>query len=340
MGLFLRAAIYDDARAVEACVQQRIPLRLAESLNPGFIKASATSPNSAGGFLVPNELEAEILSLRDLAGVYRRIARVLPIGSDNRAWPRRVSGNTAAFVNENTTVTGSTPVFDSIQFNAKKIASLVLLSSEIYEDETVGLAAWVAEEMAWSFADLEDSAAFNGDGTSTYYGIRGMTQLAIDGSHNAGKVTASANTYGALTATDIASFLGAVPNYAIANARLVMNHVAFANTLYRLAQASGALISQNINGEVVWTYLGIPISLTPKLPASTSSITGKAMMLCGDFRLGAAIADRRGIVIARSEDRYLDSDQIAVRGTERIDIVTSGMGDNTSAGPVVALVAP
>jgi HK97 family phage major capsid protein len=177
-GLFLRAAIYDDGAAVEKCFEQRIPLVLAETLKPGFLKASATNINSAGGFLVPNELEQEILNLRDLAGVYRKIARVLPIGSDSRAWPRRVSGNTASFVNENTTVTASTPVFDELRFNAKKIAGLVQVSSEVYEDETVGLAAWVAEELAWSFADLEDSAAFNGDATSTYYGIKGMTQLA------------------------------------------------------------------------------------------------------------------------------------------------------------------
>jgi hypothetical protein len=119
-----------------------------------------------------------------------------------------------------------------------------------------------------------------------------------------------------------------------------MNHVAFANTFYRLAQASGALTSQVVNGEMTWFYLGIPITLTPKLPSATTSITGKAMMLAGDFRLGAAIAQRRGVTVRRSEDRYLDSDQIAVIGTERVDIVTFGMGDNTTAGPIVSLVAP
>jgi HK97 family phage major capsid protein len=341
MGLFLRAALYDDARAVEQCVERRIPLRLAEGKPPiGFVRASATSPNAVGGFLVPDELENEILNLRDLAGVYRRIARVLPIGSDKRTWPRRVAGTSAAFVAEGAAVTASTATFDGLDFAAKKIAALVQLSSELYEDETAGLAAWLAEELAWSFADLEDSAAVNGDATHTYYGIRGMTFLATDGNHNAGKFTASANTYGALTTTDIGAFLGLVPNYAIANARLVMNHAGFANTFYRLAQSSGALTSQVINGEATWFYLGIPITLTPKLPSQTTSISGKAMMLCGDFRLGAAIAQRRGVTVRRSEDRYLDSDQIGVIGTERVDIVTHGMGDNTTVGPIVSLVAP
>src|SRR5262249_26214865 len=128
--------------------------------------------------------------------------------------------------------------------------------------------------------------------------------------------------------------------YAIGNAHLVMSHAGFSNTLYRLAQASGALTSQVINGENTWFYLGIPVALTPKLPSSTGSLSGKVLMLAGDFRLGAAIGDRRGVVVARSEDRYLDSDQVAVRGTERIDIVSFGLGDNVSAGPIVALVAP
>jgi HK97 family phage major capsid protein len=325
---------------VEKCRELGIKLQLAETLDrrKGFIKASGESINAAGGFLAPNELEREILSLRDLAGVYRSNARNITLGSDSRSFPRRVTGTTASWTAEGAAVTASQASFDEIRFNAKKLASLVLVSSELYEDETAGFAAWIAEEMAWGFADQEDNAAFNGDGTSTYVGIRGMTQLAIDGSHTAGKYTASANSYGALTAADLAGFLGLVPNYAIGNAAIYVSHAGFANTLWRLAQASGALTSQTINGEVTWFYLGVPIRLTPKLPSSTGSLSGKVMMIAGDLKLGAAIGTRRGVTIRRSEDRYLDTDQIGVIGTERVDIANFGLGDNSAAGPIVSLV--
>jgi hypothetical protein len=51
----------------------------------------------------------------------------------------------------------------------------------------------------------EDDCGFNGDGTSTYGGIRGVTQLLIDNSHNAGKVAATTGhpTFAEIDATDI-----------------------------------------------------------------------------------------------------------------------------------------
>jgi HK97 family phage major capsid protein len=330
-GLQIRAAIYGDAAAIKECVKLGIR-----------IKSQTEGVNSAGGFLVTDELEKEILSLRDLAGVFRKNARVLPIGSDARSWPRRVTGLTVAATGEGSAAGESSAAFDAIGFTAKKLAGLVRLSSEVYEDETVGLAAWLAEELAWSFADQEDSWGFTGDGTSAFGGVRGLTALAVDGNHNAGKYTAaSAHTaFNTLDATDIAGFVGLLPAYAVPSASFFMSHAAFSNCFFRIAQVNGALTNAIENGETVWRYLGIPIRLTPKLPTSTSSLTGKAMMFCGDLRLAAAVAQRRGVTVRTSEDRYLDTDQIAVLGTERIDIVTHGMGDNTTAGPLVALVAP
>src|SRR5258708_471949 len=191
-GLFLRAAIYDSGTAVAKCRELGIELKLAEEKPPkGFLKAAAESVNAAGGFLVPNELEREILSLRDQAGVYRANCRVVPVGSDNRTWPRRTGGITASFITENTPITDSTASFDGITFAIKKLGGLVKVPSELFEDETVGLAQWFAAEIAYAFASKEDDCGFNGDGTSTYSGIRGLTFLATDGSHNASKIAAA-----------------------------------------------------------------------------------------------------------------------------------------------------
>lgn len=330
-GLQIRAAVYGDEAARLKCDELKIA-----------VKAQSEGVNTAGGFLVAGELEHEILTLRDLAGVFRKNARSIPIGSDVRSWPRQVTGTTAGFVAENAAATESSASFDEIKFTAKKIAGLVRLSSEIYEDETVGLAQWFAEELAWSFADQEDGAGFIGDGTSSYGGMRGLTFLAVDGQHNKGKYTAATghNTFTLLDSPDIAGLIGTLPSYALASASFYCSQIAFGNTFSRLGQTNGALTSAVLNGEIVWYYLGFPIRLTPKLPTLTTSLTGLPMLFFGDLRLGAAIATRRGVTIRRSEDRYLDSDQVAVMGTERIDIVTHGLGDNSTAGPIVSLVAP
>ena len=58
----------------------------------------------------------------------------------------------------------------------------------------------------------------------------------------------------------------------------------------------------------------------------------------GDLALASTMGDRRGIRFRLSEDRYWELDQIGVKGTERFDIINHDIGDNTTAGPVVALI--
>ena len=47
---------------------------------------------------------------------------------------------------------------------------------------------------------------------------------------------------------------------------------------------------------------------------------------------------RRGISIEVLRERYADQDSIGIKGTERIDINCHGVGDTSTAGPIVALI--
>jgi HK97 family phage major capsid protein len=59
----------------------------------------------------------------------------------------------------------------------------------------------------------------------------------------------------------------------------------------------------------------------------------------GDHTKAATFGDRRGINVAFSAERYFDTDEIAVRGTERFDFVAHDLGTATVAGPVVGLMS-
>jgi HK97 family phage major capsid protein len=85
-------------------------------------------------------------------------------------------------------------------------------------------------------------------------------------------------------------------------------------------------------------YLGFPVILSPKMPLITGSLTGKMMLAFGDMYAGAVLGQRRSITLARSADRYLDQDEIAVLGTERFHAVVHDLGDNTNFGSLAALV--
>src|SRR6266516_2889608 len=125
------------------------------------------------------------------------------MSSDSASRPRRTAGVSAIFAAEAATATESTGItYDNIGFVAKKLLSFVRLSNEISEDAAISMAEELTVELAYAFASKEDDCGFNGDGTSTYGGIRGVTNLIIDGSHNASK-SAAASTHNTFLTLDV-----------------------------------------------------------------------------------------------------------------------------------------
>jgi len=83
-GMWLRAVVYRDAKAIDFCRQKGIGTRMA--LSEGI--------NTAGGALVPTEFENAVIKLVETYGLVRQKARMVQMGSDTRIIPRRVGGMT------------------------------------------------------------------------------------------------------------------------------------------------------------------------------------------------------------------------------------------------------
>jgi HK97 family phage major capsid protein len=328
-GQWLLATIYGQEKAATWCKANGVAI----------IKAAGEGIGSSGGFLVPAELSKAILDIRDSYGAFRRYARIIPMASDTTTVARHPGGTSAFFVGENTSVSESTANPDSISLTAKKIGTLIRISSELEEDGAVDIVDYVANEIAFAFAAQEDDCAFNGDGTSTYGKMRGIGTIVLDGSHAKAKVTAASghNTFLTLDGTDLANLMAAVQASAIPNAAWFCSQTCFAQTFCRLSASSGYLDTMP---DGTPRYLGFPVVLTQKLPLISTTLTGKTMLAFGDMYAGAVLGQRRGVTLARSADRYLDQDQIAVLGTERFHAVIHDIGDNTNCGALAALVAP
>jgi HK97 family phage major capsid protein len=63
-------------------------------------KGHTENVNTAGGFLVPDEFENSLITLRESFGVFRANARIVPMSSDVKRMPRRTGTVTANFVGE------------------------------------------------------------------------------------------------------------------------------------------------------------------------------------------------------------------------------------------------
>jgi hypothetical protein len=131
--------------------------------------------------------------------------------------------------------------------------------------------------------------------------------------------------------------VAALPEYAMPGAAWYCSSYAVAQAFVRLGAAAVGVTPTPKGPAPQFSYMAWPIRMTPKLPGSGSQ-SGKCMLFFGDLSLASSLAERREISVMRSEHRYMDTDQIGVLGTERFDIVNHDLGDNTKAGPVVALV--
>jgi HK97 family phage major capsid protein len=331
-GMWFKATIFDNAEAKEWCKSRGISIH----------KAQGEGVDSAGGFLVPEELMASIIVLRETFGVFRRECQVVPMGSDTLNWPRRTGGLTAFHTGENQAAQESQAAWDNVNLTAKKAAVLVRMSNEIAEDAVIAMADWLVGEISYAFASREDDDGFNGDGTSTFGGIRGLTVLAIDGNHNASKFTAAAghNTFATLTFDDFTGCMGTLPEYALASAKWYMSQQGFFQSVANLMAKAGGNRLDILSEGVKKRLLGFDVSIAQKLPIAATSQAGKAMLFFGDLSKAAAMGERRGVTIKRSDHRYFENDQIGLLGTERFDINVHDFGDNTNAGPLVSLVAP
>lgn len=336
MGQWFLGALYEREKAAEWCRENGI-------LIP---KAMSEGVNSAGGVLVPEEMENEIVTLRNTYGLARRVLRVVPMGRDTITIPKWNTGLTMYFVGEGASITESTPGLVNVRLTAKKAGALTLVSSELDEDAVISIGDFLTSEFAYAFAKGEDDCLFSGDGTSTYGGITGLRKIFNDGVGSlAGSVDAASghDTEAEMDATDIATCMSKLPQYVYerGNPSFYMSQTMWATVFERLIGASGGVTKDQASGRTIHAYNGYPVELTPSMlsPATpTTDTSDVAMWLFGDLNMAASMGDRRGMSIARSTDYKFANDQLAFRAIERFDIVAHHTGDTSTPGAVVAMM--
>lgn len=305
-------------------------------------KAHSESVNSAGGFLVPEVFETELISLREEFGVARQECRVRPMTTDVHRIPRRSATLTPYFVGEATAPTESTQTFEQVSLVAKKLAVLTTISSELDEDSFVNIADEVAGEIAYAFAKKEDECFFIGDGTSTYGGIVGLgSSMGSAGVIQTGELGSGETAQDQTALITISSLMALLPQYAdTPRAKFYMHKSIFHDVAEKLARAAGGNTYRDIlDGKASPAFFGYPVVFCQAMANNLTTTDNDPIMYFGDLSLAASFGDRRTTSIQVSDQAMdvFEQDEIAIRGTERFDINCHDTGDGSTAGPVVAL---
>ena len=302
-------------------------------------KGHSEGVNSAGGFLVPEEFENELITLREQYGVFRRNATVKPMSSDTKRIPKRVGTVTAYFVGEAAAITESQQTFDNVQLVAKKIGALTTISSELNEDALINLGDDIAGEIAYAFALKEDDCGFNGDGTGANFGgIVGLKHALTDATYQVSDGGQTA--YSGVTAAEIAAGLRKLPAWAAQrnNIKIFCPKAAFHAVFERIALGAGGVTALEMaNGLTAPRFMGYPVEFTQVIPVTEGA--GETFAYIGDLRQAAYFGDRRANSIAFSDSALnsFEQDEIAVRGTQRFDIVCANVGGATASGAMVRM---
>lgn len=338
-GMWAAASLYRNSQAIQWCQQNDVPLVFG-SLDGDRPAATLTTTNNSGaGIFVPNEVEYAIQELALEYGVFRQYAEVVPMSSGTKETPRWSSGMTAYFIGETDAPTSSDPAWDLIQLVTKNVGAMTKMSRILDEDSVIDLGDKVTMALAEAFTYLEDNCGFNGDGSSTYGGITGLTTKLLAQSASYAQAASGNVTDLTLDLDDFNACVAKLPNYPGLNPVWFMHKTVWANSAQRLQMAAGGVVPADIQAGAKPMLLGHPVVFVNVMD-STPSVSEIAAIL-GDLRLVAKLGDRRGRTV---ESGMINDDftkgLMTILGTQRFAINNHTITDprsTSNTGPIVGL---
>jgi HK97 family phage major capsid protein len=329
-GRWIKATVFKSESDIRWCRENGVEAR---ALNEGT--------NSAGGALVPEEFAARVIRLVETYGTFPGAAENVTMSRDTMVIPKRLTGTTAYFVGEGSSVTESEPTYGNVSLVAKKLAVGCRMSSEVVEDTAgvVSLADACATEFSTSLSLKIDQCGWLGDGTSDFGGINGITNKINGAAHTASVVTAiSGNTaFETLDIEDFLNVIGKLPIYARQGAAWYVSPAGYAASIARLKYAAGGNTVENVGAGTGESFLGYPVRMVHVMNSTLGVDAGKIKVLFGNMALSSIYARRRDFSVRLFDQVYATTDQLLLQGTMRFDVNHHSLGTTSEVGPVVAL---
>ena len=304
-------------------------------------RAQGSTGSTTGAAFVPDILSSTVIRLVDEYSAFAQNATNVQMPSDVLLFPRRTSGATAYWIDENVAITASDPNSNQVTLTAKKVTGAVTIASELLADSVASIADWIAAELALTLGNAVEEAAWSGNPSnapavaglvSTYTG--GL--LAASGAtYAASLVTAAGDTPDEVTKANLLAMMAKVPQHSRVGAKWFCCPFFFASCMQNLDLAQGG--SVGLSQGMGLTFLGSPVVLTDRLPSGADS-TGAIMALYGNMANSSYYGVRQGIEIASSDQVNFLSDQTVIRAVARVAITHANLGSSSVAGPIIGLV--
>lgn len=343
-GLFIMADIGGNLKAAEELDNLGIERRRMIGDEIKSVKDVSGTQVTTGGAVVPTYFMGILPTLFGLFGVYRADAQEWPMASDSSYAAVQTSDVVVYAPGAGTQPTESSPGFRNVGLNAKKMMTLTAIDSECTEDMAIAIGEVVGRSIVRAFAKNEDKCGFLGDGTSTYFGFIGIGQalLNVDTSDITNvlgiQVQATAGAWSSIQRADILGMVGRLSGEADDMDAKWYGHRNFYYTvLINLALGLGGVNATEVV-ETGWSqnprFLGRSFRNTTVMPRVKAAADHFPLFL-GNLRQGALLGQSRGVTVEQSKEAYFKTDQIGMRGTERIAINNHGTGGKADDSVII-----
>jgi len=301
--------------------RQRPFVKLSKKMEDfiSFIKTKAAGmtegTDAYGGYLVPEEFNAEVIRYINENAIVRPRARVFNMTRDKVGIPRlnqtssNFGGVTLYWPAEGEEKTGSYPQFEKVTLNSNKVIGLIPATDELLEDSAVNVANFLTSLVGEAIAYEEDYRFLRGTGSGQPQGIITSTAITTIARHTSSKIVIE----------DILSMDENFPAWAeVGNGVCWITTKGGITQLRQLAYTTTGYIKllwgENWVAGMPPTLMGKPVLVTDKLPAYTNA---GGIILCnlGYYYIG----DRGGLRVEASPYPRFVYDETLFRFVKRVD---------------------
>ena len=294
---------------------------LRKGLEAGVeLKALSGTTDAAGGYAVPEEVDAAIERTLTSISPIRAIANVVKVGSAGYRKLVTTGGTPSGWVSETAgRAETDTPVFTEIAPPFGELYANPAASQAMLDDAAFDVEAWLAQEIATEFARAEGAAFVGGTGVNQPKGILAApTSTALDGVRPFGTLqVVNSGAAGAFPGTDpedrLIDLVQALRPPYRQGAVFVMNS-ATASAIRKFKTADGAFLWQPglVSGQPD-TLLGYPLIEAEDMPDIGADSLSIAF---GNFKAGYLIAERSETQILR--DPFTNKPFVHFYATKRV----------------------
>lgn len=290
-------------------------------------KALSVGTDTAGGYLVPNQMAQLIIEIVNESSPMRKLASVETISSDSLDIVEDVNDFNAAWGDETTVRSAETtsPTLGRNTIDTFELYAQPQATQKLVDDATIDIEKWVATKVADKMARLEATAFVNGDGTTQPKGI--LTYTAGTAWGQIQQVNSGAS--GVVSADSLVNLFYSLKDEYMRNAAFLMHR----------STAQAVRLLKDTTNQYIWqpglaagqpnTLMGVPVALAADMPIPAASSLSVAV---GDFKRAYLIVDRIGIRTLR--DPFTSKPFVKFYTTKRV----GGEVINTEAIKLLKLI--